>query len=459
MRLYILGKNSDDKGTQLEQLTVRILESQRLQNIQTNIQGSGGNEVDVTAHLLQPIGVKTEEVKVIAECKAYNDPINVSDWLKFIGKLCYANKKTSHTIGIMICLSGANGAVVGMYNENHISDQTVQLIANGDLINLISTCFEVEQEIKVRERIVAMSYDNIYEMNLLYYDKKIYWAISFMDKKYTITDASGLPLTKEEVLDIIPFIANYTPYIPCDFIDIKEHLAVQQQLTTINMMLLTILANATSGTLTDIAQKIKTNAAIIDTTILEMAISKNPFVEYNKEENTIALKDEDSIDMVDFYRYILHSGCTLDMITSKFYQEHINQDLLAKIQNIQYGIEIPPARKDDCIFFLKHSPTALFSAITPNGFFHAYEAMKEYEHMKNMYVSYFIKMLTDSFVEDFQNKIPSDMYHNFFKITEMKISSNIQLEVDGKMRNFESYTNFGIMRLQECDKSVVCVIT
>ena len=184
MRLYILGKNSDDKGTQLEQLTVRILESQRLQNIQTNIQGSGGNEVDVTAHLLQPIGVKTEEVKVIAECKAYNDPINMSDWLKFIGKLCYANKKTSHTIGIMICLSGANGAVVGMYNENHIADQTVQLIANGDLINLISTCFEVEQEIKVRERIVAMSYDNIYEMNLLFYDKKIYWAISLPSQRF-----------------------------------------------------------------------------------------------------------------------------------------------------------------------------------------------------------------------------------------------------------------------------------
>lgn len=37
MQLYILGKNCDDKGTQLEQLTVRILEKQGYKNIETNI--------------------------------------------------------------------------------------------------------------------------------------------------------------------------------------------------------------------------------------------------------------------------------------------------------------------------------------------------------------------------------------------------------------------------------------
>ena len=50
MQLYILGKNSDDKGTQLEQLTVKILEHQGLEEITTNIQGAGGNEIDITAY-------------------------------------------------------------------------------------------------------------------------------------------------------------------------------------------------------------------------------------------------------------------------------------------------------------------------------------------------------------------------------------------------------------------------
>lgn len=34
MQLYIIGKNKDDKGCQLEQLTYRILEYQGLENIQ-----------------------------------------------------------------------------------------------------------------------------------------------------------------------------------------------------------------------------------------------------------------------------------------------------------------------------------------------------------------------------------------------------------------------------------------
>ena len=50
MQLYILGKNTDDKGTQLEQLTERLLSYQGLVNIQLSVIGSGGNEVDVTAY-------------------------------------------------------------------------------------------------------------------------------------------------------------------------------------------------------------------------------------------------------------------------------------------------------------------------------------------------------------------------------------------------------------------------
>lgn len=41
MQLYILGKNTDDKGTQLEQLTERLLSYQGLDNIQLSVIGSG----------------------------------------------------------------------------------------------------------------------------------------------------------------------------------------------------------------------------------------------------------------------------------------------------------------------------------------------------------------------------------------------------------------------------------
>lgn len=43
MKLYILGKTKDDKGTQLEQLTCKILEYQGYVNVATNIQVSGAS--------------------------------------------------------------------------------------------------------------------------------------------------------------------------------------------------------------------------------------------------------------------------------------------------------------------------------------------------------------------------------------------------------------------------------
>ena len=358
----------------------------------------------------------------------------------------------------MVCLSGANGAVVGMYNEKHHNDNTIQLIANRDLINLISNCFDIETEVKVRERLVAMSYGEIYEMNLLYYDRKIYWVTSFIDGKYTISNAKGLPMKQEELNDIFSLIANYSPYSQDSFIDIREHQETKQHLTTINMVLLTILVNGFSGTLNETARQIKKYDDTIDPNILEMAITQNPFVVYNKEEDIVILQNEESIDIVDFYRYILHSECPLDLVTSNFYQNHINQELLYKIQIIQYGIEIPQEKIDDCIFLLKHSPSALLRAITPNGLFHGYEAVKSVENMKALYISYFTKMLTDGFVENVKSQSLSDMYCNFFKINQMHISSNIEIEIDGDKRTFESRAKFGLAKLQGCNQSVVCVM-
>ena len=457
MRLYILGKNSDDKGTQLEQLTVKILEHQGLEDITTNIQEAGGNEIDITAYSQTTIGICPQKTKVIGECKAHKAPINITDWLKFIGKVHYAREMEANVIGIMVCLSGANGAVVGMYNEKHHNDNTIQLIANRDLVNLISDCFEIEAEANVREKHTSMSYGDIDEMNLLYYDRKIYWVTSFIDGKYTISNAKGHPMTKGELNDIFSIIANYSPYSQDSFIDIREHQETKQHLTAINMVLLSILVNGFSGTLNETAKQIKKNDDTIDPDILEMAIIQNPFVVYNKEEDIVTLQNEESIDLVDFYRYILHSGCPLDLVISNFYQNHINQELLYKIQKIQYGIEIPQEKIDDCIFFLKYSPSALLRAITPNGLFHGYEAVKSIENMKAIYISYFIKMLSDGFVENVKNQSLSGMYGDFFKINKMHVSSKIEIEVDGEKRSFDSCANFMLAKLHGYNQSVVCI--
>ena len=459
MQLYILGKNSDDKGTQLEQLAKKILEHQGLKDIATNIQGAGGNEIDITAYSQTTIGICPQKTKVIGECKAHKAPINITDWLKFIGKVHYAREMETNVIGIMVCLSGANGAVVGMYNERHHNDNTIQLIANRDLINLISDCFDIEAEAKVREKHASMSYGDIDEMNLLYYDRKIYWVTSFIDGKYTISNAKGNILTKEEVDVILPLLMNHTPYSADNYINISEHAEHQQILKSINVAVLTTLITGKGNTLDDIVKHIYDSKSkkLISSDLLEAALEQNPFITYNKDTSIVTIKDDTEIDIVDFYRYVMSSECPLDLIISDFYQQHINENLVEKIQNIQCGIELPKEKLNDCIFLLRHSPRALFRAITPNSLFHAYEAVKSQENMKALYVSYFVKMLTDSFVEDVKEQSLSSMYDDYFKINKIRVSSNIEIEVDGEKRSFDSYTNFLLAKLHGYNQSIVCI--
>lgn len=84
IKLYIVGANNDDKGTQLEELTTTILQKQGYTNISTNAINSGGSEIDAIAVHKNHLGVTEVEYPVICECKAHNKPINITDWLKFM---------------------------------------------------------------------------------------------------------------------------------------------------------------------------------------------------------------------------------------------------------------------------------------------------------------------------------------------------------------------------------------
>lgn len=87
MEVIILGKNSDDKGTQLEKLTEAILKNLGYTDVSTSEIGAGGFELDVTAEFLQPgIGNTTKRL-TICECKAHRKPISTTDWMKFLGKI------------------------------------------------------------------------------------------------------------------------------------------------------------------------------------------------------------------------------------------------------------------------------------------------------------------------------------------------------------------------------------
>ena len=108
IRLIVLGHSSDDKGTQLETLTASILSSLKYTDIIMNVVGKGGNELDVVAKYSTPHISGDLIHPVVCECKAYKSKVDITDWLKFLGKFYTARLEDSKAMGIMIALSGAN---------------------------------------------------------------------------------------------------------------------------------------------------------------------------------------------------------------------------------------------------------------------------------------------------------------------------------------------------------------
>lgn len=49
------------------------------------------------------------------------------------------------------------------------------------------------------------------------------------------------------------------------------------------------------------------------------------------------------------------------------------------------------------------------------------------------------------------------VYSDFFKINKMYVSSNIEIEVDGEKRSFDSYTKFLLAKLHGYNQSIVCI--
>ncbi len=87
MKLYILGNTPKEKGGQLESLARLLLEKREFTNLVVNDISSGGHEIDVRGDRVVASLDQQQVYRVICECKARKSPVDMTDWLKFLGKV------------------------------------------------------------------------------------------------------------------------------------------------------------------------------------------------------------------------------------------------------------------------------------------------------------------------------------------------------------------------------------
>ena len=454
MKLYILGKSKDDKGTQLEQLTSKILEYQGYTNIQTNVQVSGASEIDVTALKTVKTGVKDISTPVICECKAHEKPIVMTDWLKFIGKLYIARKTEPGTIGLMLALSGANGAVIGSAANDFRDDATTQLIANDDIINLLSQVFGLVDIVSAKSRLSILPMSRVIDVNLVYYNYLVWWIVECEDGHFTLCHSDLKPATLEEANAILSMIPNVTIFQEKDFFDVWQNMETGMQIRQLQKSLLSSLLTKGSMMKDQIYEQYKD----FDNQILTEAMDSCKFFTSYDDKASLCLCDFSNVDIVDLYRFILDGDCPIEILASDFYQDNINNDLLEQIWIIQGGFRLPSEMVSDCLHLLKFSPSALRYALKKDRVLSLAYMVKDNKEMTELYNSHFMSKLQNGFIVDFRNSVLSNLYYNIYGVMKMQICTSTKLYLkENNNININVRQNYTLAKLEGTDQTIIIV--
>ena len=147
------------------------------------------------------------------------------------------------------------------------------------------------------------------------------------------------------------------------------------------------------------------------------------------ENNTLSLTE--IYDTIQFINHIYNIGMQVELFSSDKFQNMIDKELMEQIKLVQYGLDLNDQEKSDCLFLIKHSPSALFYSINADKFLHTYEAIAPINHeMKKLMHNHFFRQLVKLFEEDFSNPVFSTMMRNNFSIAELNNHTTICLQAE-----------------------------
>lgn len=425
MKIYFLGKNSDDKGSQLENLTRRILSQHGLTNVTLDEVGSGANEIDVTAEIIHSAGLSDIKIPVICECKAYDNPVTMPHWLKFLGKLYVEKKINSATNGYFIALTDVNGNVWGHYKhlKDTLRDNSIHLIGKDVLIELLTKdyCLNTQQEVEVYTQ--QFTNKKIVDTSIIYYDNNVYWIVEFADHEYTILSAD-LHFLSEEKYEQLKDLLKRLPVNR--YIDVKtEYESLLRKMTLEGVTFCSvILGNNTIEDISALVHRACKSKYSYSYEEIVSALNANPFIVVS---DTIKVNIESvHNNLVDFYKTLLVRPLVPAVISSEIYQQNISPSLLKEICAIQGGLYLSSEQEQNCLKILKLSTQALLISLNPDKFIvNAMSNPYKHDEINRVAVEKFTGNLMDALHDDFSKQEYWDEFHKKFNIETYSFSKKL----------------------------------
>lgn len=367
--MLILGKTNDDKGTQLEHIAQTMLSSKGYQNITLNPVGAGGAEYDVVAEYVMPLAVGTRRVKIIGECKARKDLVNMTDWQKFMGKVFLEEVKSKHQVtGLFIAATGFNSYVASSYEELREHRDNLTLVGEQDIEDFLKHQYAICDVQQVASLAARFTTRTATAIELCYYNKTCYWLMAFEKGVYSLFDATGTPVQGEELPQIRTLIEAVRPLHA--FVDLDEEAEARRRTVAAQKHVLARLMLC-GGQIDEssLAEDSESTSEEIGAAIVDLAERK--WLEVSDDVIHLASIDSEGLCgiIVDVFKFWLQGEILyetlLEGLNSAFYDRHINDTLLDGILHAQGDLPLPVEQHEDIIRILKLSPTALVRALIP----------------------------------------------------------------------------------------------
>ncbi|PHS14485.1 MAG: hypothetical protein COA78_05670 [Blastopirellula sp.] len=444
MKVFIIGESSQDRGKQLESLTLLILKNLNYSNCHDRVISSGGSEVDVMAELKTPLFGPTE---VLCECKATAKKSDTTDWCKFLGKIFLAELSSTKPIsGLFISLSGGNGNVIGSYKELIKSRSDIRILTGEELASEVSKCFPDFKENDFYFRMLSKQTDKrILTQNLIYYNNELYRIFDLEGDFYSVLNSDGnLLLSDDKVISLV----NDSTNISGEFLDVSEDKKRKDLELLCEGYVLSKLIETNSSI--DISQlskefqgELKGQSYVPEDVIASMfnELTQQPFIEGNKD--VIQLDFSEIRNTLSFLNRYLSIGVFPKMLRCDTYLDLFNEDLVSKISEVQGNLPIPESDEEMLLKLLSVSPSAVIRAINPIPFI--VNSRNEFENiperLNKTHLEFFFKVLFEGLYVDYDKRILFEYYLNidlieFETVTnyKLKTSKNIFLEHEDRSR-------------------------
>lgn len=454
--MVILGKNNDDKGTQLELLTKKILESIGYKNIVKSNIGPGGEEVDVTGEW-NITHVNGEKVirKLICECKAHTKNNNMNDWLKFLGKVFVEEiERNEEVFGCFIALTGVNGNVQGGYEALKNKKSSISLITGDNLLKICKSIFNLCDLKAINNKISVYTDRIIRRIDIVYYDLVCYWIVIYENYDYTIlnSDSEFIDSTKFEILQNL--LKNCNSLSLGNYINLEnEAKSIERKKYLKGTILSEIIENQGRLSINNISsEKIDFLKEEINLAIKEL-VESNMIIESGEEICFIEDTDENFYSMlIDIYKFLLNNYIKKQVFGCKYYDEHINIELVKEILKIQGNLKLSDTDINEVVSILRLSPNALKYSLYPEEMIvnHRKDIKMLNEKIDLEDKEYFLMKLYSFIKFDFRNPTLREYFYSIRNIREIESLEEIKIKTEEKIINQNtSHERIGVGKLTE----------